>query len=1532
MNSRTPMGVQPPRPPQRSLSSGLTVQRPPHQRTLSAQYLPQSPIRRENLVDLTADANDAAVAQNRYGTLPRRGGSRLKLELSNDPSIFQPAVESPQSFTPSRAMPMPMAKTETSGLADMASPMSARTLHADSDNPPMPMPRRRQRFVLATPVKATQTPVIAIKKDGRPKAYSVETPTDAPRYAPLHKKPDAAKPGYQASLSTTKPTQQMGFADFVPWTGNHAEDQLSDSIIKQGYFDKAPVTQTETTSAKAAIFPALKHKNGLNLLSNIFVGVMNQRKHNGQVTAPSAFKPPPRVTLTDTKREAWMKDLANPAISLRRLSRTIPHGIRGKGLLDHCLSKNIPTERAIWLVRCVGANDLRTVKRKGVNNAVVVGGETKWLKEWTGYVEQFVESVTSSFGDADWRSRVQYAIRLATHLYAESLVDQDHYMDWLVSSLENSSQAKLPMWILVTQIYWKDLLRLRRYGRRLVAGLLTHLNTIHQDPDRDILAPLAGRLSSLLLTLLCTSPDNFLCPTVWLKCRDALYHSIPVNHDTAQAAFKWLSSRNEKLLSSNGKSQPANRQIMIKHLDSTFQTLMTPELATACWTVSEDKAMITRTALDWCTSFYRHGSTKVYVVASLFRTWAQMGVDVTAAVLEFLDVSPPQDAKSKRSFYQLAAELTRTGHFQPPAYTLWLISRGGLRNPSQTEPDAQCSTRLLVELPLQYLTPAFKETRANLLRRASYDVNIEAQDIETAIKVVDTALGISMSSDGDQAVPQLPLSGIRKRIGNSSRALQMAVGAHLVQVVGSDGLHMSPEMFGLIRSLLDAAMDYVGMAQVIKLMARSNNADVLASCADTGNVHLPVFAAAGAARDLCDMLLDRMKIVTGDHGITARPLLVALCSLTSQMPGLSNTAAHLRRDLQQSDRSTAIDACSPVSENMTARLQDAESDLQEEIEKLLINGSSVDKPTMDRLFHTIVSRLETCWSNGAGKQGTFSALLARLRLFDRQHFDVRMTDWVHHVSSLKARPSLVDIYPNLISLSCLSFTMILTTTSVEAAKVAAGPVQLGRTSTYMQEVLQLATCPLPPSAAVSEEEAYRFYIQQRLVLQQHQKELGVLVRNALVEYAKLQQQNADLTAAPLSKNKTQTHMLDLIRALVLIDYQSTSQALGVRLPDLPIGALLANVTTRLLAPANDPDVAMTFETVLEMASDFALPFCQLKLSIGLSSTRTSSPANGDEPQQPSQMGMLSKALNQAVDTKNMTWSSVLPYLSDEITEQLKKQSQARFLGQFPSPKTVAAGEEGAASPPSMQLTEGLLSVVEAIIRGRPALRVSQLNPTMVDKLTELWEVLASDDADKKQLRTDILQHWLPALLKYIILHTAVGEGGAPPTPAPANMKPPITSIATETRARMLVVLAGLTLELDGLGISEASSYRELRETIFDLGLFLADNLPEDARQQCVRLVIAGGNTQSTGSSDARLRYLFSAPPPWKEQFMLAHRQNPIPPTTGPARPRMPISVQGSQKLTPYVFRKWELLAEPSPVVGENDTALSLALFEAIKVQ
>jgi mediator of RNA polymerase II transcription subunit 12 len=37
-----------------------------------------------------------------------------------------------------------------------------------------------------------------------------------------------------------------------------------------------------------------------------------------------------------------------------------------------------------------------------------------------------------------------------------------------------------------------------------------------------------------------------------------------------------------------------------------------------------------------------------------------------------------------------------------------------------------------------------------------------------------------------------------------------------------------------------------------------------------------------------------------------------------------------------------------------------------------------------------------------------------------------------------------------------------------------------------------------------------------------------------------------------------------------------------------------------------------------------------------------------------------------------------------------------------------------------------------------------------------------------------------------------------------------------------------------------------------------------------------------------------------------------------------------EKLAPFALRRWEMLGEPTPNVGENDTSLSLTLFGARK--
>jgi len=316
MSSRPPLGIQS-RQPQRSVSGSGLSQRPPNpQRSLSQQYLPQSqsPARRtDSSADQqqqqqqqqqgTADSSDSAAP--RHPAPPKRIGSRLRLELANDGIDHAGFSESPKNleplsgskvFTPSRMMHM----NDTSDLGDLSA-LPSRCQTAEGDPVPLPMPPRRARFVVpakrSVSMPATTAPA---KRDLRPKPFHLETPGAAPRFPPVGKQEHSAGKSTNCDigqnqahtvlrrgsleLSTIKidcahSDAHAGYADFYAWTGNNAEDQFSDHIIRNGFHDKVPGQAAhEAASAKVTLFPALKHKSGLHTLSTIFTSVLNQRR------------------------------------------------------------------------------------------------------------------------------------------------------------------------------------------------------------------------------------------------------------------------------------------------------------------------------------------------------------------------------------------------------------------------------------------------------------------------------------------------------------------------------------------------------------------------------------------------------------------------------------------------------------------------------------------------------------------------------------------------------------------------------------------------------------------------------------------------------------------------------------------------------------------------------------------------------------------------------------------------------------------------------------------------------------------------------------------------------------------------------------------------------------------------------------------------------------------------------------------------------------------------------------------------------
>ena len=62
----------------------------------------------------------------------------------------------------------------------------------------------------------------------------------------------------------------------------------------------------------------------------------------------------------------------------------------------------------MWLAKCVGANEMRAFKRKGAGTVLAMGGEGKWIKDWTIFLENFVESIIASCGQEHWKTKIAY--------------------------------------------------------------------------------------------------------------------------------------------------------------------------------------------------------------------------------------------------------------------------------------------------------------------------------------------------------------------------------------------------------------------------------------------------------------------------------------------------------------------------------------------------------------------------------------------------------------------------------------------------------------------------------------------------------------------------------------------------------------------------------------------------------------------------------------------------------------------------------------------------------------------------------------------------------------------------------------------------------------------------------------------------------------------------------------------------------------------------------------------------------------------
>ena len=242
-----------PRAPQRAVSGGSygSSQLPKRPTLPSRLSSVRSASQLANVVDLTGDgiksekSNAAAFLGNREQVV--RSPDVIKIEDDDEP-------------------PAKRAKTSGEGFQTAGDEMEGvETDKAHEVIPGSPLPSLPKTKLSVKRTAGSRRHRFGIEPAAR-KAQGLEPPSVATRAPPPKK-----------------------ILDFSPWMGNHPEDQLSETVIKAGFFDKPQGTnQNESNSAKASIWPNLSAKNhhALSMLSYLYTNTMEKRQAMGRCTAP----------------------------------------------------------------------------------------------------------------------------------------------------------------------------------------------------------------------------------------------------------------------------------------------------------------------------------------------------------------------------------------------------------------------------------------------------------------------------------------------------------------------------------------------------------------------------------------------------------------------------------------------------------------------------------------------------------------------------------------------------------------------------------------------------------------------------------------------------------------------------------------------------------------------------------------------------------------------------------------------------------------------------------------------------------------------------------------------------------------------------------------------------------------------------------------------------------------------------------------------------------------------------------------------
>ncbi|KAJ1304311.1 hypothetical protein OPQ81_005471 [Rhizoctonia solani] len=773
-------------------------------------------------------------------------------------------------------------------------------------------------------------------------------PNTRPSQTPSQTQASAAKvtdikpPAWRTKWSNTA---DLGYPGFDPPRPGQPEDTLTEQYVKHGYtFVNTALgnVSNDSFSAHGLIYGSLKpsrNRSALALLGDLMSAVYEVRAESSPGIPSNNYKLPPRMTLNDTRRTAWLADLSNPTVPLSKLAKTVLHVAKGPDLLDMLHGNNVTIPRAVWYVRILGANETLSAKSRPNFNAAQLGIE--WAGTVTAHLKKQLQEIVlpsaprpglpikstfkSTLTQADtkgkWVSKFAYSVELLRAFYVEHMVDHGTVLNWLSAQALPANIAQFYFVLRLVEEYLDDTAQHRIFAQPVIEACLAKLVEIENSVASDVLSGLAGAATHVLHRLFLLNPDYFVCGRVWAQpsyrrllqsiFQDRTKLALAEFRSDAEVAdimatFAGVAARNDGLLF---RVLPERAVVDMRATIADVQLLNSIGPCTDLSSVSyfqpdgsDDQKL--SVLLTWAVTPSQYGSHRPFLACSLLARRSE-GTRWQEGIWRWLDESEEvravgiwEDEKeggvpsssgiddgakimwqSRDAVALLVGELIEKGLFSYGWYMQKLIARG-ITDPKLVRAASSHHRTLLHVLPLSSENTAMSVMRVNTLYGQTK--HTESRAVKAVCNELQPFL-LELVGGINEPWTSTTLSSLERYLSADRYILMLAINDWLLATVHQyldQDLQISSDTFARIVQILSARKCFSSMAELIFAVLQSSCDNILDVVIAVIERYTNIWAAMDVMNEIGEELFKKHEALRSEHK-HCRSLFTLLESLSS---------------------------------------------------------------------------------------------------------------------------------------------------------------------------------------------------------------------------------------------------------------------------------------------------------------------------------------------------------------------------------------------------------------------------------------------------------------------------------------------------------------------------------------------------------------------------------------------------------------------------------------------------------------------------